>query len=90
MESLGKIIAAEALADRLLRVVWDDGASANIDFDDLIRTRRQLAPLADKAEFSNVRVSADGWSLEWPSGIDFGASQLRHWAKAAIAENVSA
>jgi hypothetical protein len=31
-------------------------------------------------EFARVAVSADGWSLEWPSGIDFGGAQLRRWA----------
>lgn len=90
MSTVGKIIAAEALPDRVLRVAWDDGAVATVSLDDLIKTRRPLAPLADDAEFAGARVSEDGWSLEWPSGIDFGASQLRRWARLGAEEKIGA
>ena len=46
----------------------------------LIAAHEALAPLKKKDEFARVRVSRDKWSLEWPSGIDFGAQQLRRWA----------
>jgi hypothetical protein len=36
--------------------------------------------LRRKGEFARVALSSDGWSLEWPSGIDFGVEQLRRWA----------
>jgi Protein of unknown function (DUF2442) len=90
MSALGKILSVEALPNRTVRLVWDDGATATIDLDELIGARRPLAPLADEAEFNGVKVSADGWSLEWPSGIDFGTSQLRRWAKLDLDEKIGA
>ena len=30
--------------------------------------------------YGSMALVADGWSLEWPSEIDFGAAQLRRWA----------
>ncbi|MEJ0061440.1 MAG: DUF2442 domain-containing protein [Terricaulis sp.] len=77
---LGKITSVAVLGDRRLEIGWDDGRVASVDLDELIAVRASLAPLRKAKEFARVMVSADGWSLEWPSGIDFGAAQLRRWA----------
>lgn len=77
---IGKIVSVAVLGDKRLKIGWDDGVVAPVDLADLIAAHKALAPLKKKAEFARVAVSDDGWSLEWPSGIDFGAEQLRRWA----------
>lgn len=77
---IGKIVSVAAPGDRRLEIGWDDGCVAPVDFSDLIEAHKALASLKKKAEFARVTVSGDGWSLEWPCGIDFGAEQVRRWA----------
>ena len=79
---IGKLVSVRVAGDRLLDVRWDDGVAALVDLAPVIGMHANLAPLNDAAEFAAVRLSADGWSIEWPSGIDFGAPQLRVWATA--------
>ncbi len=78
--SIGKIKSVAVLGDKQVEIAWDDGRVASVDLAALIEARKALAPLRKKSEFARVALSADGWSLEWPSGIDFGATQLRRWA----------
>ena len=77
---LGKITSVAVLGDRRLEIGWDDGRVAPVDLSDVIDACKALAPLKRAKEFARVAVSADCWSLEWPSGVDFGAQQLRRWA----------
>jgi hypothetical protein len=77
---IGKITSVAVTGDKRLELGWDDGRVGEIDFGDVIAAHKALAPLKKKAEFARVAVSSDGWSLEWPSGVDFGAEQLRRWA----------
>jgi hypothetical protein len=77
---IGKMLSVRVAADRVLEIRWDDGVTALVDLAPIISARANLFPLADRAEFARVALSADGWSLEWPAGIDFGAPQLRLWA----------
>lgn len=77
---IGKITSVAVLGDKRLELSWDDGFIAPVDLSDVIAKHKALAPLKKKSAFAQVRVSADGWSLEWPSGVDFGAPQLRRWA----------
>lgn len=78
--SIGRMIEVSATAGQSLWARWDDGARFTIDLAPLIRSRPALAPLADAREFARAALSADGWSVEWPCGVDFGAAQLRRWA----------
>jgi hypothetical protein len=77
---IGKLEQVTVLSSGKLQLAWDDGRAFVVDLADLIASRAALAPLRDAKEFSAVRLSADHWSLEWPSGVDFGAAQLRRWA----------
>ncbi len=77
---IGKITSVAVLGDKQLEVVWDDGRVARVDFSAAIAANKALAPLRKKAEFARVALSGDGWSLEWPCAIDFGAEQVRRWA----------
>ncbi len=78
--SLGKISAVSIAGANVLAIEWDDGKCSQVDLRAMIAARKTLAPLVDQKQFSDVKVSADGWSLEWPCGIDFGTTQLRRWA----------
>jgi hypothetical protein len=77
---IGKITSVAVIGDKELEVAWDDGRVAPVGLEEVIAAHKALAPLKKKGEFARVAVSADGWSLEWPSGVDFGAPQLRRWA----------
>lgn len=77
---IGKITSVAVLGDKRLEIAWDDGHVAPVDLSEVIGAHKGLSSLKKKAEFARVDVSADGWSLEWPSGVDFGAPQLRRWA----------
>ena len=77
--SIGKINGVET-GETVLAIVWDDGHTARIDLSRRLVTRPMLAPLLNPGEFARAAVSSDGWSVEWPCGIDFGSPQLRRWA----------
>lgn len=84
--SLGKLVSVEAIGPRRLELAWDDGRLLPLDLSEVIGARKQLAALSKQSEFARVRVSGDGWSLEWPCGIDFGSAQLRRWAEEQAGE----
>jgi hypothetical protein len=89
--TLGKIDSAVPGRRGKLTIEFDDGLRAALDLMPLILRRANLAPLADEQLFQNVRVSDDGWSVEWPTaGIDFGAQQLRRWADEQSGRTMSA
>lgn len=78
--SIGKITGVTPVSALVISVAWDDNEMTTIDLAPIIASRTALQPLAQADEFAAVTVSQDGWSLEWPCGIDFGAPQLRRWA----------
>lgn len=78
--TIGKLANLTVTGPASLSLCWDDGTSLPVDFSALIGGRKVLAPLADPGEFASAVLSDDGWSVEWPCGIDFGAPQLRRWA----------
>jgi hypothetical protein len=89
--SLGKIKSAVPGRLGTLTVEFDDGQRATLDLTPMIRGRSNLSPLANEQTFGGVRVSDDGWSVEWPAaGIDFGAQQLRRWADEQSGRTMSA
>ncbi|HYD72266.1 MAG TPA: helix-turn-helix transcriptional regulator [Candidatus Binatia bacterium] len=77
---IGKIASIAIVGDKRLEIAWDDDHVALVDLTGVVGTHKALAPLKKKIEFARVAVSSDGWSLEWPSGVEFGAPQLRRWA----------
>jgi Protein of unknown function (DUF2442) len=87
--SIGRISELVASGTELL-LRWDDGRSGRVDLAGLVEARAALAPLAGAEEFARATVSGDGWSVEWPCGIDFGAQQLRRWADEQAGEAMAA
>lgn len=84
--AIGKIEAVDVVGERRIAIRWDDGVIRIVDLSAPISERSVLAPLRTADEFERVQVSADGWSLEWPRGVDFGAPQLRRWADEQAAQ----
>lgn len=79
--AIGKMIRAEARAELELAIEWDDGFLGICNLAPLLSRVAALEPLLNKKTFGAVRLSDDGWSLEWPGGIDFGAPQIRRWCE---------
>jgi hypothetical protein len=79
--SIGKITNASVARPHAVSLSWDDGWSAIVDLSAIIAARKALSTLSDPASFAQVTLTDDGWSIEWPSAIDFGAQQLRRWAE---------
>lgn len=77
--SIGKLTQVAVVGPQSLSLAWDDKASATVDLAAIISARTNLAPLSNPKEFARAKASADGWSVEWPCGIDFGTVQLRRW-----------
>jgi Protein of unknown function (DUF2442) len=88
--SIGKLTAVSIAGVQTLAVTWDDGRTAQVDLAGVIAGRKALAPLGDAAAFAGAMLSADGWSVEWPCGVDFGAPQLRRWADEQSGEVMAA
>lgn len=77
---VGKLKSVSAGAGNTLDLVWDDGSEARVDLRDVIAGHKGLASIKPAKAFAQVKLSKDKWSVEWPGGIDFGATQLRRWA----------
>jgi hypothetical protein len=87
--SIGKIESVRWAGPPRIAVAWDDGTRSEIDLAPLLATRPQLAVIARGD--SMPQCSEDGWSVEFlPSGIDFGAAQLRRWANEQSGEAMPA
>lgn len=78
--NIGKLVSIRVVGHGRIAAVWDDDFAAEVDLSPVTALHDLLAPLRDPATFRSVQLSSDGWSIEWPSGLDFGAAQLRHWA----------
>jgi hypothetical protein len=89
-ESIGKLTAVSAAGSQLLALVWDDGLTAQVDVSSIAQSHPLLHALQNSDAFAQVALSRDGWSVEWPSGLDFGAAQLRRWALEQKGELMSA
>ena len=88
---LGKLETVTPVRRGKLAVEFDDGRRATLDLMPLIRKRSNLSPLSNSEVFQRVKVSEDGWSVEWPDvGIDFGVNQLRRWADEQSGRTMSA
>lgn len=88
--SIGKLLNVSTPSSAVIALQWDDGRFSQVDLSSLIASRPNLSILADPSEFDQAKLSDDGWSVEWPGGIDFGAQQLRRWANEQSGETMTA
>jgi hypothetical protein len=88
--SIGKIKALSITGAQSLEIQWDDAHHSQIDLATIIAAHPALGSLSDPSHFAAVQIAPDGWSLEWPGGLDFGTAQLRRWADEQSGETMPA
>jgi Protein of unknown function (DUF2442) len=88
--SIGKITSVSVTGQNALNLQWDDGRRGQIDLSAIIAAHPALGSLVSADVFAGVAIAPDGWSLEWPGGLDFGSAQLRRWADEQAGETMPA
>ena len=78
---LPRIVSAQPVIHGVLKVVWNDGYEGVVDLRPTIARGKIFTYLQKPKNFSKVRVSDYGHSVEWINDkgqeIDFGADSLR-------------
>jgi Protein of unknown function (DUF2442) len=78
MKKLPRILLAEPVIHGVLKIVWNDGYEGIVDLRPTIARGRIFTDLQNAKNFSKVRVSEFGHSIEWTDEeIDFAADTLR-------------
>jgi hypothetical protein len=90
MMAIGKLTALKATGANTLELRWDDGRVAEVNLRDVIVSHAGLKSIRTAKAFAQAKLSRDGWSVEWPEGIDFGSTQLRRWADEQAGEAMPA
>lgn len=88
--AIGKIVSLAVAGPGKLELEWDDGHGAAVDLGEIIAAHSGLKPLRAAKAFAKAALSEDGWSVEWPGGVDFGSPQLRRWADEQAGETMRA
>ena len=78
---IGKLKSLKVSGANTLDLVWDDDHAAPVNLSDVILGHKALKPIKPTKAFAQAKLSKDKWSVEWPDGVDFGATQLRRWAE---------
>jgi Protein of unknown function (DUF2442) len=81
MMPVGKLKSLKVSGANTLDLIWDDGHAASLDLSAVIGGHKGLKPIKPAKAFAHAQLSKDKWSVEWPDGIDFGATQLRRWSE---------
>lgn len=82
MKRLPTVIRAEYCGEYRIRVVFDDGVDAIVDFTDWLNGP-VFEPIKDARLFS--RFVIDGGTIGWPNGADIAPETLYERAKEAEA-----
>jgi hypothetical protein len=81
LKKLPRIISAQPVIHGVLKIVWNDGYEGVVDLRPTIARGRIFTYLQNAKNFTKVRVSEYGHSIEWINEkgeqIDFGADGLR-------------
>jgi hypothetical protein len=81
VKKLPRIISAQPVIHGVLKIVWSDGYEGVVDLRPTIARGRIFTYLQNAKNFTKVRVSEYGHSIEWINEkgeqIDFGADGLR-------------
>jgi hypothetical protein len=88
--AIGKMVSLAVTGPGKLELAWDDGHAAAVDLGEMIAAHAGLKPIRAARVFAKAALSDDGWSVEWPGGVDFGSPQLRRWADEQAGETMRA
>ncbi|MBX9843734.1 MAG: DUF2442 domain-containing protein [Xanthobacteraceae bacterium] len=85
VRKLPRIVTAQPVIHGVLKIVWTDGYEGVVDLRPTIARGKIFTYLQNPKNFSKVRVSEFGHSIEWINEkgeeIDFGADTLRSKAE---------
>ena len=70
-----RVVSVEPLADRRVRLSFDDGLTGELDLSDMVGTG-VFEVLSDPAEFAKVHVDPETHTGAWPGGIDLCPDSL--------------
>ncbi len=88
--AIGKMTSLAVAGPGKLELEWDDGHAAAVDLGEIIAGHPGLKAIRAARAFAKAALSDDGWSVEWPGGVDFGSPQLRRWADEQAGETMRA
>ncbi len=77
------IVKLDVLPGFRLWLKYDDGASGEVDFNDVIALGGVFAPLEDPGLFARVQIGERGRFIVFPGEVDFCADALRSQIGAA-------
>ncbi len=80
MKPMLSVIGVQALTNGVLRVVWDDGVTRDVDLRPQMKGHVLLEMLSVPEVFRDVSVVPGGGGVEWLNGADFSARSLRIWS----------
>ena len=85
VKKLPRIVVAQPVIHGVLKIVWTDGYEGVVDLRPTIARGKIFTYLQNPKNFTKVRVSEYGHSIEWINEkreeIDFGADTLRSKAE---------
>jgi hypothetical protein len=85
MSEIPKIVAAEAVIQGVLKIVWNDSYEGIVDLRGIIADGDLFAYIRKPENFKCVRVAKYGHSLFWGQedneNVDFGSDRLREIAE---------
>jgi uncharacterized protein DUF2442 len=64
------------LANAILAIRFNDGASGTVDFNRLIKKGGVFKPLANPKFFARVEIAQNGYSVLWPGDVDVAVDSL--------------
>lgn len=82
---LVKVVDFQNVAPYTLRVRFDDGKTATIDFEPVLHGH-YFGPLRNLTIFNQVRIDEEAHTLVWPNGADFDPATLYNWDRGDGAE----
>lgn len=74
------VVGVAVVGDYRLRLVFDDGTVADVDFSSREWTG-VFEPLRDPAYFAQVRVDHEAGTIVWPNGVDLAPERLYEEAR---------
>lgn len=82
-----KITAIEYLRPDTIRVHFDDGTEYDLQQQAEAIRPGIFATLGDSDCFAGATIEPGGWSLVFPSGVDYGADSLHLRAESLVTQH---